>query len=285
MAVVILAGICLGLRPPDADTADPPLAVGRGEQLAAAASAANDALVRLSEVLAEALDRARRGAARTVAGDRPPATELLAAAQGLEADAATGDAARRALEALAGTAASVDPGARVPALSYSGPELLEIAAQLRSIAEAATLFVERRNATATVVAALGAGVAALDANQPDVALDRLDAAVEPLASLEGWSERPPLLRYWMTIVGRLLDAARGIAVATIDGDPVAAAVAAVRYREAGALAGGADNALAVALAEEASAVSAAPLRRLAALAGEAADLRAALDPWLLHPAT
>jgi hypothetical protein len=135
-----------------------------------------------------------------------------------------------------------------------------------------------------VVEALGAGVAALDASQPELALDRLDAAVAPLALLEDWSDRPPLLRYWMTIIGRLLDAAREIAVAAIDGDAVAVAAAAVRYREAGALAGGADNALAVALAEEASAVTATPLQRLAALAGEAADLRAELGPWLHPPA-
>jgi len=277
-AVVALAALGFGLRSGDPARADPPLAVERGEQLASAASAANNALSRLSEVLATALDRGRRGAARTVAGDRPPAPELLAAAQGLEADAAAGDAARRALEALAGTAAAVDPVARVPALSYSGPELLEVAAQLRSTAEAATLFVERRNATAAVVEALGAGVAALDSDQPMVALARLDAAAAPLALLDEWTDRPPLLSYWMVIIGRLLDAARGIAVATIDDDPVAVAVAAVRYRDAGALAAGADNALAVALAEGASAVSATPLQRLAALAGEAADLRAELAP-------
>jgi len=276
LAVLALAVLGFGLRSPDPASADPPLAVARAEQLAAAASVADDALARLSEVLAAALDRARRGAARTVAGDRPPAIELLAAARGLEADAATGDAARRALDALAGTAASVDPGPSVPALSYSSPELLEIAAQLRATATAATIFVERRNATVAVVEALGAGVAALDASQPDLALDHLDVAVAPLAMLEAWEDGPPLLRYWMTIIGRLLDAARGIAEATIDGDSAAVAAAAVRYREAGALAGGADNALAVSLAEAGAAVSATPLQRLAALAGEAADIRAAL---------
>jgi hypothetical protein len=279
-SVLVVAGVGLGMRPAGPAEADPALAVERAERLTAAATAADDALAGLDGILTSALDQARRGAARTAAGDRDPAVELVAAADRLDTDAVAADAARRGLVALAGTAASLDPGARVPELSFSGPELLEIAAQLRAAAEAATLFVERRNATTAVVEALGAGVAALDADDPALALEHFEAATAPLLSLEEWDARPPLLRHWEMVIGRLLEAATAIAQASIDGDPAAVDAAAAAYREAGELARGADNALAVALAEEASAVSATPLRRLAARLGEVADVRAAVRRWL-----
>lgn len=283
LVVVALAGIGFGLRAEDPARADPPGAAERREQLAAAATAADEALAQLSDGLAAALDDARRGAALTVEGDQSPATELVAAADRLEADAAIADAARRALALLAGTAASVPPTSSVPELSYSGPELLGIAAQLRSAADAATVFVERRHATDAVIDAFGAAVAALAGAEPAVAVEHLDTAAAPFASLQDWVDRPPLLRYWMTIIGRLLEAAREIADASIEGDAAAVEVARLRYEEAATVARNADNALALALSEEGSAVSATPLRRLAAAVREAADLRAALEPLLLHP--
>ncbi|MEX0709571.1 MAG: hypothetical protein WD116_00020 [Chloroflexota bacterium] len=283
LTVVAAVGICLGLRPADPTSADPPISAHRREQLAAMATAADALLARLSDTLDAALEEARLGAALTGGGDRPPATALRAAATLLDADAATADAARRALEAHAGTAASVAPGSDVRQLSYSGPELLTVAAQLREAADAATVFVERRTATQAVVAALGAAVAALDGDRPAAALEHLDDAIAPLAILEDWDDRPPLLHYWESVIVRLLDAARGIAVASIEGDADAVAAAAARYGEAAKLAGGADNALAVTLAEESAAVTVTPLRRLAALAREASDVRAALAD-LLSPA-
>jgi len=247
------------------------------------ATAADASLARLGDALDAGLEEARLGAALTGTGDRPPETALRAAATLLDADAATADAASRALEALAGTAASVAPDWEVRQLSYSGPELLTVAAQLRQSADAATVFVQRRIAAQAVLDALGAAVAALDGNRPEAALEHLDRAISPLAVLEEWDDRPPLLRYWESVIGRLLDAARGIAVASIEGDADAVAVAAAQYGEAAKLAGGADNALAVTLAEEGAAVTVTPLRRLAALAGEASDVRMALAD-LLSPA-
>jgi hypothetical protein len=280
---VAAIGICLGLRPADPTRADPPSSAHRREQLAAEGTAADASLAKLSDTLDAALGEARLGAALTSGGDPPPATALRAAATLLDADAATADAASRALEALAGTAASVAPDWRVRQLSYNGPELLSVAAQLRQSADAATLFVERRTAAQAVVDALGAAVAALDGDRPQAAIEHLDDAIAPLAIVEEWDDRPQLLHYWESVIGRLLDAARGIAVASIEGDEDALALAAARYGEAAKLAGGADNALAVTLAEEGAAVTVTPLRRLAALAGEAGDVRAALTD-LLSPA-
>jgi hypothetical protein len=59
---------------------------------------------------------------------------------------------------------------------------------------------------------------------------------------------------------------------------VAQAAAADRYRAATEAARGADNALAVTLSEEGSAISRIGLRRLAAAAAGVAEERAALEP-------
>jgi len=280
LAVVALAGATFGLRPHDSARADPLLEAGREGQLAAVASAADAALARLADGLASALDAARRGSALTVAGDEPPAPKLVAAAVMLQAASADADASRRALGVLAGTIAALAPGTPAPGLPFGASELLEVAAQLRAAADAATVFVGRRDATVTVVEGLGAGLAELDAGQPAAALAHLEASAVALASLDDWQDPPQLLTYWMSVIGRLVDAARDIAVATIDGDTDALVEAAVRYRDAAELARGADNALAVALSEAGAAVSATPLQRLAALVGGTADARAAVAPWL-----
>lgn len=282
VVILVVLGVGLGLRSADPSLADPPAAADRRQRLPAAATAAADALARLSVALTGTLDDARRGAALTVAGDLPPAPELTSAADRLVGGADVADGVRRALAALAGTAAAVVPGKEMPALSFSGPDLLLIAAQLRTSATAATLFVERRHATTTIVSALGDAAAALGRDQPAAALDRLDTAVAPLKLLEDWEDRPALVRYWMKISGDLLDAARGIAVGTIGGDASAVEAAATRYAEAARAARSADNALAVSISEEGAAITGIPLRRLAAVAAEAVDLRSALLA-VIHP--
>ncbi len=280
IAIGLVVGVGLGLRSADAQQADPAAAAARAHRLTSAAAVAESALSDLAAVLADVIDQARQGAALTVAGDSPPAADLVAAADRLVTGAGTADAARRALLEVAGMAASVTPGQDIPTLSYSGPDLLVIAAQLRAGADAATTFVERRHAAEAIVTSLGEAAAALDGNDPTAALRALDAAKVPFALIGAWHDRPPLLGYWVTIVGDLLDGARGIANATIDGDPQAVAAAAARYAEAARTARGADNALAVSLSEEGAAVTGTALRRLAVAAGEAADAGDALQRFL-----
>ena len=185
--------------------------------------------------------------------------------------------------ALAGVIAAIDPGMTVPALSYGGADLAQMAAQLRSGAVAATLFVDRRHATEEVVDALAAALAALDRDDPTAALTALGRADAPLSLLDDWEEQPPLFRYWMTVSRDLIEAAGDIASATLAGDEAAVRAAGIRYAEAADRARGADNALAVALSEEGSAISATPLRRLAAAAGEVDDVRSAIQPLLQSP--
>lgn len=283
IGLVLTVGIGFGLRSGNPGLADPPGAAARTLQLTAAARVAVAALARLDMGLEASRDHARRGTALTVSGDAP-AAELGTAADLLAGAADGADVARRSLLALAGYAAAIAPRSTTPALSFGGADLVQIAAQLRSSAAAATLFVERRHATEAIVEALKTGLGALDRDDPVAALAALDAAAAPLALLDDWEDRPPLLRYWMTISRELISAAADIASATIANDPAAVQAAAQRYATAADAAQGADNALAFALSEAGSGISATPLRRLAAVADESADARAALQP-LLQPAS
>jgi hypothetical protein len=279
IVVGVAIGIGLGLRSADPARADPPAEAARQRLLADAAKDADAALALLGADLIAARDHARRGTALTVSGEAP-GPELTSAADLLAGSSDEAEAARLALVALEGVAASVEPGAQVPLLSYGGTDVQLIAAQLRTSAAAATLFVDRRHATQAVVEALAAALAALERDDPASALNSLDQADAPLALLEEWEDRPPLLRYWMGVSTDLISAARDIATATLDHDPAAIAAAGRRYSDAAERARGADNALALTLSEEGSAVSATPLRRLASLADEAADARARLASLL-----
>lgn len=279
IAAGLTVGIGFGLRAADPDAADPPGAVARTRAVAVAAAAADAALGRLAEGLDQAREHGREGTARTLSGEAP-AAELTRAADLLAGAGGDADAARRALIALEGVIAAIDPGMTVPALSYGGADLVQMAAQMRSGAVAATLFVERRHATEEVVDALAAALAALDRDDPTAALVALERADAPLSLLDAWEQRPPLFRYWMTVSRDLIDAAGDIANATLVGDEAAVRAAGERYAEAADRARGADNALAVALSEEGSAISAVPLRRLAAAADEVADARSAIQPLL-----
>jgi hypothetical protein len=279
-AVIVIGlglAIATGFGPRSADPAraDPPGAAARARLMADAADAADVGLARLGRELDRARDHVRRGTALTASGEAP-APELIAAAEILARASDEADAARQGLAVLSGVAAAIEPAKTVPALSYGGADLELIAAQLRSSAAAATLFVERRHATRAVVDALAAALAALERDDPSAALASLAEADAPLALLEAWQQRPQLLRYWMMISADLLDAAADIASATLADDPVALKAAGERYARAAEAARGADNALALALSEAGAAISATPLRRLAAVADEADDARAAL---------
>lgn len=278
IGIALVVGLGFGLRSADPARADPPLEAARGRALAVAAAAADGALAGLATVLGDAIEHARNGSAETVAGDRAPAPELEAAASALTKGTVTADTADHAVAALAGLGAAIAPDRPVAPFTLTGPDLALVAAALRSSADAATLFVERRRASVTIVEALGDAVSALDHDLPADAIARLDATKDPLELLGAWVERPPLLSYWMQVIGEFIDATRGIAVATIERDPVAQRAAAARYAKAADAARGADNALAVSLAEEGAAVSGALLERLAAAASAVADERAAIAP-------
>jgi hypothetical protein len=273
MVAVLAVGVALCLRPADPGLASPELASYRAERLTNARTQAATALDELAAALDVALQHARTGAARTRSGDLPPAPELEAAGLAVELAAQLVPPASIALTELAGVTASVTPGAAVPALTMGSGDLVVVAGQLRASAEAATAFVERRQATATVNRALADAAEALTDDDPNAAIERLVEGAAAIDLLTGWEQPPETFGFWLETVTELYDAARGIAEATLAGDADAVAEAAARYARASEAARGADNALALALTEGASAVSLTAQRRVANLAAEVQEVR------------
>lgn len=277
---ILAIGSALCLRPADPTVAAPEIEVNREARLASAATSADALLGGLIEPLDAALQHARVGAAKTRTSELPPAAEFEAAALAVEQASSVADALGRALRDLAGTVASVAPGSMVPPAPAASTDLLIVAALLRASGDAATQFVEQRRATTAVNEALGAAVEALRDDDPHAALDRLTEGDPALAQLTAWERPPETFGFWLSTIGELYAAAREIAAATIAGDAEALARAAARYGVAAEYARGADNALALALAEGASAVSINAQRRVADLLEGALAARAAVAPLM-----
>lgn len=277
---ILAIGGALCLRPSDPAIASPGIEAGRQARLASAATAADAHLGALIEPLEAGLQHARAGAAGTRSGDVPPAAEFEAAALAVEQASSAADALGRALRDLAGTVASVARGSNVPPSPAASTDLLIVAAQLRAAGDAATEFFERRKATTAVSEALGQAVEALRDDDPSAALERLTEGDPALALLAAWEQPPETFGFWLATVGELYAAAREIAAATIAADAEAVVLAAARYAAAAESARGADNALALALAEGASAVSINAQRRVADLLDEALSAREAIAPLI-----
>lgn len=277
---ILTIGAALCLRPSDPTVAAPGIEASRQARLASTAGAADAFVAVLIESLDSALQHARAGAAGTRAGEVPPAADFEAAALEVEQASSAADALGRALRDLAGTVASVAPGANVPPAPAASSDLLIVAAQLRAAGDAATEFFERRQATTAVNEALGRAVEALGDDDPDAALDRLAEGDPALALLVAWEQPPETFGFWLATIGDLYSAAREIAAATIAGDAEAVTQAAARYGAAAESARGADNALALALAEGASAATINAQRRVADLLDEAISTRAAIAPLM-----
>ncbi len=273
---ILAIGSALCLRPADPTVAAPDIEAHRKAGLAAAANSTDALLAALVTSLDSALQHARAGAAGTRSGEVPPAAEFEAAAQAVAQASPGADALARALRDLAGMASSVAPGFSVPPSVPAGSDLLIVAAQLRASGDAATEFFERRRATTAVNEALGAAVEALRDDDPHGALDRLTEGDPALALLVAWEQPPETFGFWLATIGELYAAAREIATATIAGDAAAVERAGARYGAAAESARGADNALALALAEGASAVSINAQRRVADLLDGALTTRAAI---------
>ncbi len=277
---ILTIGAALSLRPSDPTLAAPGIEASRQARLASAAGAADALLAALIESLDAGLQHTRAGAAGTRSGEVPPAAEFESAALEVEQASSGADALGRALRDLAGTLASVAPGFNVPQQPAAGSDLLIVAAQLRASGDAATEFFERRQATTAVNEALGLAVEALRDDDPGAALERLAEGDPALAALAAWEQPPETFGFWLITIGELYSAAREIAAATIAGDAEALARAASRYGAAAESARGADNALALALAEGASAATINAQRRVAELLDEAIANRAAIAPLM-----
>lgn len=270
LAATVALGALLSQRSPDPFVADPGAAATTRAALSAARADAAGALDALAAMLDRALREARTGASLTVAGDQEPGPHLAAAASALSGGDALVTRASDALGRVAGQLAILQPRAAPPRLVVDSGAVGSAAGQLTDTVDAANAFEAMRRATQATLQALGTALAALDRSDPAAALAALDTADQQLAAVKGWPGQLQTLPIWIDTTGRLLEAARAIAVAARSDDPAALKAAGAEYQSAAADAHQADLALSIAVAEGGSGVTQAPLQAVA-------DVRAAVQ--------
>ena len=227
------------------------------------AADADAALVAAAASLGPAVDLARRGAARTVEGDEAPGPTLEEAASAV---ALAGPAIGSASDAVADLNAALL--ARDPAASTvpSAPsEIGSIATQLEETSAAADAFAEMRRRATRLGTTLDEVLRALEAGEGAIALARVEEARFDHAQLAGWDVGLVTLPVWLETTDAMIDAVETIVEATGRGDAEAAAAGADALAALAEEAATADRALRIAIGEGGSAVTAAPLGRLAAV--------------------
>ncbi len=256
LALTLCAGAIAGDVGPGAAVAAERLVVDR-------ANGAHDALVELERALEPALEAARRGAARVVAGDGSPdeqlhmAADAASAADGMAADAAV------ALRRLAAALRARDASAGVVEPPVRTGELPSIAGQLRATAETGAGFAAMRRRADGVTAALERALEALDAGGLDAAQEATAEARRDHDAIREWDVVLTTLPVWIETTDAMIAAMETILAATRAGDAAAARQAADDFAALSDEAAVADRALRIAVSEGGAAVSAAALGRLA----------------------
>ncbi|HEX7197293.1 MAG TPA: hypothetical protein VF364_10740 [Candidatus Limnocylindria bacterium] len=261
VAVLGLAAL-LGPR-----VADPAVALGAERLVAERAARAVAALDVLREAAEPGLDAARAAAAGVVSGDDPPGPRLEEAAI-LIADAERAVApARRAVAALAAARSAWRPDASRPPAPIAAGELSSISAQLRAAVPAADAFVELRRRAVGLPSVLEEALGALDGGSIDEAERMVERARSDHEAVADWETDLPTLPVWIETTDAMIRSVESILAATRADDLEAARAAAEEFAAFGDEAATADRALRIALGEGGSALTAAPLERLAAALG------------------
>jgi hypothetical protein len=246
---------------------------------AAIVAAADDSLVaidRLERELAPALDAARMGGARVVAGESDPAEPLVSASDGLVSAAPAATELRNALARLERARAALEPGAERLPTAPDAEQLLSIAGQLASTADAGASFAEMRRGAESVS---GSVVDALDAaadGRLDEADDHLAASLVAVDAVRDLEESAPALTVWIDTADAMIGAVQELVDAVRTGDVERANAAQAGFDAAAEGAAEADRALRIGLGETGNAISAVPLQRLAEVRVELRDLEAAV---------
>jgi hypothetical protein len=279
-AALAILGLAAVLAPRHAD----PAVDIEGRRLVRVHAA--EAVSSLDELLASiqpGLDAARAAAATVVSGDAPPSGSLAEAGD-LIAGAEAGVApARRAVAALTSARIARDPAAAPVPQPIGAGELSSIGAQLGATGEAADAFVEVRTAALGVPATLERALAALEDGSLDEAAELVGRARADHDAVDAWETDLPTLPMWLGTTDAMIDAVEQILDATRRGDARAAAEAADVVAGLAEEAGTADRALRIALSEGGSALTSAPLERLAAALREIESSRAATARLLADP--
>lgn len=236
------------------------------------AAEADAALATLERALSPGLDAARRGAALVVTGDVDPSTELLTAAAEIASAESMAVAARRAVRALEGARLALGAGDPVR-LELAAGEVESVAAQLESSAPAADAFAEMRARAEGLVGRLEEVLTALEEGALDGARTGLAAVRADHDALAAWEVELLTLPVWVDTTDAMIGAVEAIVETTAAGDSAAALDAADEFAALAEDAAPADRALRIAIGEGGSAVTAAPLARLADVLRNVASAR------------
>ncbi len=230
------------------------------ERRAAVAAAAVDALDR---ELAPALDAARTGSARVVAGEAAPGPALVDAAAIVRRAEPHAQRAREAAMALERAIRARSPAADPDLAPVPKGELTSIAAQLDGTVEAADAFAAMRHRADGALAALEDALTALDEGDIARARDLVAAARADRDALAAWEVELATLPVWLDVADEMIRSMERIIDATDRGDASEARVAAETFAALGDEAATADRALRIAMSEGGASVAAPALGRLA----------------------
>jgi hypothetical protein len=210
-----------------------------------------------------------------VTGEDPPGGDLEAATERLaDARPAAADAAA-AMAALDGAVRAAGLDATVPE-PVTPDELASIGSQLAGTAPAADAFASMRQRAEGLVGLLEQALAALDAGSVADGRHRLAEARADHDAIEAWEVELVTLPVWLETTDAMIGAMEAIVEATEAGDQAAAIAAAEEFAAQAEEASTADRALRIAIGEGGTAVTAAPMGRLATVLRDVADARAAV---------
>ena len=242
---------------------DPALSRAARSLVVTRGAATLEALDRLEAGLQRGLSAARSGAAAVVAGERGPGDDLARAAEELRSAAPAEDAAHAAVAALDGARLALRPDAAPVDIDFPPGSAASIAAQLEGTVAAADSFVAMRLRAEGLAGILDDAFVALEAGDLATAEDRVRAARDDLQAIEAWDVDFVTLPLWVETTAATVDATERIVRAARAGDADAARDAAEDFAGLRDEAAAADRALRIAIGEGATAVTAAPLERLA----------------------
>ena len=253
---------------------DPALDIAARTEVVQRAVAADRALGHLEAALEPGLSAARSGAAAVITGDDPPSGQLAAAAVAVEAGSPVLDDVLDRIAALDRARAALDPSVEPVVFGVPSGELASIGAQLGAAREAADAFVRMRLRAEGMAGRLDEALAALADGDLATADRHIGAARGDLEAVQGWDVDFVTLPVWIETADAMIGAMERIVAATRAEDPAAADRAAEEFAAAAEEAPSADRALRIAIGEGGSAVTAAPLGRLAQVLRSVAAARA-----------
>lgn len=254
----------------------PETAVVADRLVAERAAAADSALTALADRLAPAVDAAREGGTRVVAGEEPPGPALIQAAELVTAASDAAIAARAACTDLAAALRARAPDAAPLPPCPDPAELASVAGQLGSTASAGDSFADLRRRAEHVTVALDASLEALADGDVEAAASAAGEARADHDAVAALEPKPVTLPVWIETTDEMIGAVEGVIEATRAGDRAAAEEAAADFAALADAGTTADRALRIAIGEGGSAVTGTALERLAAFLGGVEDLRAAV---------